>query len=315
MDKSEFEKRLQSIVIPGVTPQNDLVGILAPISEAITQMMPRSLFRFRTCNKMQIDAFEKDELYAVTADKFNDPYDTLVRYDKEGIKQSTVSFMTFEALGQLKAFFKQGNDYPDEVKQLLPRDVIEAIKNSLMLVPDDDDSVKQYIEASRDQMLSLIDLYFPLFAESSKRFQTIACFCESIESVVMWSHYAQNHQGFALEYNLRDTLAHPITNVGLYPVIYNDERLDVSIYMAWAFLGLIGIHSPIPDMLSSMKIALHKSKQWEYEKEWRLIDSTIREFTSDEPSVIHLKPTAITMDNALQKKTRRNCIPLRRIMA
>lgn len=198
MDRLEFEKRLQSIIIPGGTPQNDLVGILAPISEAITQMMPRSLFRFRTCDKRQIDAFEKDELYAVTADKFNDPYDTLVRYDKEGIKQSTTSFMTFEALGQLKAFFKQGNDYPDEVKQLLPRDVIEAIKNSLMLVPDDDDSVKQYIETSRDQMLSLIDLYFPILAESSKRFQTIACFCESIESVIMWSHYAQNHQGFAL---------------------------------------------------------------------------------------------------------------------
>lgn len=85
MDKSEFEKRLQSIVIPGVTPQNDLVGILAPISEAITQMMPKSLFRFRTCNKMQIDAFEKDELYAVTADKFNDPYDTLVFFDSEFI--------------------------------------------------------------------------------------------------------------------------------------------------------------------------------------------------------------------------------------
>ena len=85
MDRLEFEKRLQSIIIPGGTPQNDLVGILAPISEAITQMMPRSLFRFRSCNKRQIDAFKKNELYAVTADKFNDPYDTLVRYDNKFI--------------------------------------------------------------------------------------------------------------------------------------------------------------------------------------------------------------------------------------
>jgi len=85
MERSDFEKRLQSIVILEGTPQNDLVGILAPISETITQMMPSSLFRFRTCDKMQIDAFEKDELYAVTADKFNDPYDTLVRYDNKFI--------------------------------------------------------------------------------------------------------------------------------------------------------------------------------------------------------------------------------------
>lgn len=301
MDKSEFEKRLQSIVIPGGTPQNDLVRILAPISEAITQMMPRSLFRFRTCSKMQIDAFKKDELYAVTADKFNDPYDTLVRYDKEGIKQSIASFLTCEALRQLKVFFEQGNDFPDEVKKILSRDVTDSIKNSLMLMPDDD-SLKQYIEARKHQMLSLIDIYFPLLAEYSKRFQTIACLCESIESVVMWSHYAQNHQGFALEYNLRDTLAHPLKNVGIYPVIYNEERLDVSIYMVWGFLMMIGINSPIPDMLSSMKIALHKSKQWEYEKEWRLIDSTIRDYTSDEPSVIHIKPTAIYYGQRIAKE-------------
>lgn len=302
MDRLEFEKRLQSIIIPGGTPQNDLVGILAPISEAITQMMPRSLFRFRSCNKRQIDAFKKNNLYAVTADKFNDPYDTMVRYDKEGIKQSTATYMTYENLVQLKVYFEQGNDFPDNVKQLLPKEVIDDIRKKLLLLPDNDDSVKQYIEASRDQMLSLIDLYFPILAESSKRFQTIACFCESIESVVMWSHYAQNHQGFALEYNLRDTLVHPIKNVGIYPVIYNEERLDVSIYMAWAFLGMIGIHSPIPDMLSSMKIALHKSKQWEYEKEWRLIDSTIRDFTSDKPSVIHIKPTAIYYGQRIAKE-------------
>jgi len=304
MDRSEFEKRLQSIVIPGGTPQNELVGILAPISEAITQMMPSSLFRFRTCDKRQIDAFEKDELYAVTADKFNDPYDTLVRYDKEGIKQSTASFMMYENLKQLKVFFGQGGDFPDEAKQLLPQEVIDALKNSLTLVPDDDDSVKQYIEAGKNQMLSLIDRYFPLLAETSKRFQTIACFCESIESVVMWSHYAQNHQGFALEYNLRDTFARPIKNVGIFPVIYNEERLDVSIYMAWAFLRMIGINSPIPDMLSYLKIALHKSKQWEYEKEWRLIDSTIRDITNDEPSVIHIKPTAIYYGQRIAKENK-----------
>lgn len=130
MDRLEFEKRLQSIIIPGGTPQNDLVGILAPISEAITQMMPRSLFRFRSCDKRQIDAFKKNELYAVTADKFNDPYDTLVRYDKEGIKQSTATYMTYENLVQLKVYFEQGNDFPDNVKQLLPKEVIDDIKKN-----------------------------------------------------------------------------------------------------------------------------------------------------------------------------------------
>lgn len=85
MDRSDFKKRLQSIVIPRGTPQNELVRLLSPISEVISQLMPSSLFRFRTCDKMQIDAFEKVELYAVTADKFNDSYDTLVFFDSEFI--------------------------------------------------------------------------------------------------------------------------------------------------------------------------------------------------------------------------------------
>ena len=80
MDRSEFEKRLQTIVIPEGTPQNDLERLLAPVSEAISNMMPISLFWFRTWDKMQIDAFEKDKLYTVTADKFNDPHNTLVRH-------------------------------------------------------------------------------------------------------------------------------------------------------------------------------------------------------------------------------------------
>ena len=39
--------------------------------------------------------------------------------------------------------------------------------------------------------------------DTLKVVSTIACLSESIDSVIMWSHYAQNHEGFALEYYLR----------------------------------------------------------------------------------------------------------------
>ena len=39
--------------------------------------------------------------------------------------------------------------------------------------------------------------------DTLKVISTIACLSESINSVIMWSHYAQNHEGFALEYDLR----------------------------------------------------------------------------------------------------------------
>lgn len=55
------------------------------VSEAIREMIPKSLYRFRACNEMFVNAFQYDTIYAVTADKFNDPYYTLVRYDLEGV--------------------------------------------------------------------------------------------------------------------------------------------------------------------------------------------------------------------------------------
>ena len=94
MDREEFAKRLHSSVIPAGTSETEMKKIMFPISEAIFEMMPNSLFRYRPLNndlknnKRQIDALKNDAIYAVTADRFNDPYDTLLRYDQKEIIRS-----------------------------------------------------------------------------------------------------------------------------------------------------------------------------------------------------------------------------------
>ena len=78
---------------------------------------------------------------------------------------------------------------------------------------------------------------------------------------------------------MRPTLTKGIKEgVGLYSVIYDDMRYDASQYMAWAFLKMFGISAPNPDVLSHTKCALHKSRQWEYENEWRLVDYSTRNY-------------------------------------
>ena len=110
----------------------------------------------------------------------------------------------------------------------------------------------------------------------------------------MWSHYADYHKGFALEYEMRPTLTKGIKEgVGLYPVIYDDIRYDASQYMAWAFLKMFGINAPNPDVLSHTKCALHKSRRWEYENEWRLVDYSMRNYLVENVTSINYKPTAI----------------------
>lgn len=292
MNRNDFADILQSIEIQEGTSLDIIKEKVKPLSEALSQMMPNSLFRYRSCEERQIEAFKEDKIYAVTADKYNDPYDTLVRYDQQGIKQYVESFIAYETIERLKQYFEAGNDFPDIVKQMLSEDITDEIKNKLVSV-DNIRSFENKFEESKNQMISLIDLYFPILAEIIKKFSSMACFCENVQSVTMWSHYAQYHQGFALEYNFRPTLAHAIGNVGIFPVIYENERLDVSLYMAWAFLKMMGINAMNPDTLSHLRIALHKSTQWEDEKEWRLVDYSPRDITTDAPSIIQIKPVSI----------------------
>lgn len=73
MNREEFAKRLEGIQIQEGTDPKVLYDRVLPISDVLTQMMPQSLFRYRSCTEKQIDAFQKDIIYAVSADLFNDP--------------------------------------------------------------------------------------------------------------------------------------------------------------------------------------------------------------------------------------------------
>lgn len=291
MTRSDFAKILHSIVIPEGTPPNDINAMVQPISKAISQMMPSSLFRYRRYNKRQVDAFRNDTIYAVTANMFNDPYDMLVRFDQEAIKIKVSSIVNCKTLEAMRPWFAAGNDFPDAIKQILPAEALDDFKSRLASV--DIDSVKDRIDDSRGLMLSLIDIWFPILAEASKKNSTMACFSESIQSVLMWSHYADSHTGFALEYDFRPT-QNAIKNAALLPVIYEEERLDASLYLGWVFLKFLGVPVSNPDITAHFKIALHKSVLWEYEKEWRIIDFTPGDFAdSNRVSSIQQKPIAI----------------------
>ncbi len=303
MNRNEFAQRLLTVVIPEGTPVEDTYEKVFPISEAIMQMLPQSLFRYRACNEMSIEALKNNLIYAVSADKFNDPYDTLVKYDLKRIEEIVNAFISCEALGQLKVWLAARNDFPDSIKKVLPNDMVKSLREKVLSI-EDVEAFKKKVDESREWMILSIETYFPFLAEMSKRFSSIACFSESIQSVLMWSHYADSHKGFALEYDFRPWMKTPVKNAGLFPVIYDDERLDVSAYIGWAFLHFIGVPAVNPDALSYIKIALHKSTDWAYEKEWRLIDPSPRDIFNDEAKAIEYKPVAIYYGQQISRENK-----------
>lgn len=87
----------------------------------------------------------------------------------------------------------------------------------------------------------------------------ITCFSENNDNILMWAHYAKNHTGFCIEYDL--TLPQFSDFVqDLYPVFYTNKPYkhfenETDLY-SYSFLLLT---------------FLTKYKDWSYEKEWRFI--------------------------------------------
>ena len=99
------------------------------------------------------------------------------------------------------------------------------------------------------------------YSEHNAQHLYICSLSEVGDSSLMWSHYAEEHKGFCIEYNFAEC-SHMFCWQFLYPVIYQDTVLNLSDY-----------HRNPYDFkfLADHMTAMVKSNQWAYEKEWRLI--------------------------------------------
>ena len=89
--RKEFREILERVYLPEGISNEDMKERLFPLSEHIFKNLPSNLYRYRSCSEMNLDAFDGDKLYAVTPDKFNDPYDSIFRYDQDGLRKIGLS--------------------------------------------------------------------------------------------------------------------------------------------------------------------------------------------------------------------------------
>ena len=95
----------------------------------------------------------------------------------------------------------------------------------------------------------------------------IACFSEICDSILMWSYYANCHNGICIEFNLSKLDSHSELNNQilncLTKVHYSPLRTDVQ-YFGASHAGLSFLTS--------------KADVWQHEQEWRLICDTDEEY-------------------------------------
>ena len=83
----------------------------------------------------------------------------------------------------------------------------------------------------------------------------ISCFSEKCDSMLMWSHYSDEHKGLCLGFDLKSL----IQKYDVFPVIYSNRMPKVK-------------NADIDNKSALLKSILTKSKEWSYEQEWRIIE-------------------------------------------
>lgn len=104
---------------------------------------------------------------------------------------------------------------------------------------------------------------------SLKNFR-ISCFAESPYSILMWSHYANQHKGFCLEYEIPPySKSNELLFHSIHPVIYSDTRIS-TLEQHLNYLKLPKMTNEILWDIYKYGLLI-KNIDWKYQNEWRLI--------------------------------------------
>lgn len=292
MNRQQFKDILDSITIPEGYGVEQIQHDLYPLNVALLKMIPERLYKYRTCCPNHINAFKMDEVWMSTSDMYNDPFDTLIQYDTQKIIDAFNVIDNPQLLQGMTMYVADGGTIPEPLSSMLSDEDEKAIQNMAKHFLTNK-NYKNLDTVSSQQLKLQITMVLAILPTIILHVSTSACFSEDINSVLMWSHYSKYHQGFALGYDLRSFLLPNRENLGLFPVVYSEQRYNATQYFCYWIGKLMKLPLKNQDTLAHIKLLLHKSKEWNYEKEWRLINSQNKDVfnKSTEPRII--RPNSI----------------------
>ena len=257
--------------------------------------MRKSLFKYYPNNTFtdekgieqnySLDALKNNTVYLSQPSCFDDPYDCNTFIDGKEFALKRIRYYASLCGVEVKPYW----DYERVIKNLAIKihDHLKAggTVDTLFEPSADNDLVnahqvlfqlmlKQELLTSDGESYyrainSVIDQEYQGLQKTANRFR-ISCFAETPYSMLMWSYYARNHQGFCIEFETPDyseTSADLYHN--LFPVIYTDTRTDLTnLSLSWHSTGVLSAE----DLWDFYKYGLLcKSLDWKYQNEWRLI--------------------------------------------
>lgn len=206
----------------------------------MTAIIPPKLYKYQPCNDQTLDNLKYRRIWFSKPAMFNDPFDCSINFCKLDDAQWDnlyYNMKQYETDGLDQNFintYLRGDKPTNELKA--------GFSNAVLAI------LKEEREAEIQQL-------------------GIACFSEKVDDILMWSHYADGHKGFCLEFNTKFEFfskALPVNYSETLPVL---DPIDKTIH-------------PL------MVLATTKAIGWAYEKEWRVFHEESNRGIRIDPKII-----------------------------
>lgn len=216
--------------------------------------IPQSLYKYRRIDEYSLANLTTDTAWFSKATGFNDPYDSSL----------TINSKEYNPVHKegLRKIARELNVPLEEIESLNTKDTLEHILYNYTELRHNPEllatTVESYIKDSDKDFEKYVTGISGIIQE--KVFAS--CFSEDPTSMLMWSHYADNHKGMVIEYNFNnlDLDNQKQIMTGLHPVYYTNKLLNLD-----------NFRDVQDKILVHALAAINKSVEWEYEKEWRII--------------------------------------------
>lgn len=245
---------------------------------------PPRIFKFFRPTEFAFKNLDEGTVFLASPEDFNDPFDSGLRMTVLPMLQHFLRTQDIEGSEKLAKLGVSQNDLASMLNGTVDEEVVERMTSGES--GGSKDELRELIKVlpvvlermNQDLMVGRTSQFF-------RRALKVTCFTESADSVLLWAHYAQDHRGFCVEYDIRSVDPGLPQRRLLFPVFYNAERFDAGP----SFLkAMTGTERYFPN--HTFLAALHKGPDWAYEQEWRLVNPDGREQGFTIPMVT---PTAV----------------------
>jgi hypothetical protein len=183
---------------------------------------PTHLYKYQRLTAHSLASVLNKSVWMASPTSFNDPFDCAIPFPRANIKESMENMLKSAAASK-------GIDLRD----IRNHDKIEG----------NEERAYEILKRTLQTTLSKAG---------------VLCLSATSLEILMWSHYADNHKGFCIEYDFSEDSG---LRKSARPVQYQNEMPDLSV------TGTDEEHRTE----YIQKCVFTKAKQWKYEQEWRVL--------------------------------------------